>query len=126
MQLIILLLSLTFGFLIMVMKSTMREVCFMKCGNGIFIKDGESLKVKLDDAFSYNLYDCNSRKAFMIRISSKDKSYFYLSPNMSLKSEVEDFFGESNRRKNGVDFCVKAFPLALCFVYFLISIAFSV
>lgn len=125
-QLIIFLLSMVFGFLIAVMKGTVRKVRFMRRGNDLFIKDGKNIEFKLDDVFNYNLYDYNSRKAFMVRVSSRGKSYFYLSPNMNLKGEVEYFFGKSNMDRRSVDFFAKAFPLALCFAYFSISIAFFV
>ncbi|PJK01567.1 hypothetical protein CO611_00235 [Lysobacteraceae bacterium NML03-0222] len=125
-QLIIFLLSMVFGFLIAVMKITVRKVCFMRRGNDLFIKDGKNIEFKLGDVFNYNLYDYNSRKAFMVRVSSRGKSYFYLSPNMNLKGEVEYFFGKSNMDRRSVDFFAKAFPLALCFAYFSISIAFFV
>lgn len=125
-QLIILLLSITFGFLIIIMKSTMKKVYFIKSHDKILIKEENNIEIKLDDSFNYNLYNYNSRKAFMIRISDKNKSYFYLSPNMDLKNDIEAFFSESNKNKNIMDFYAKLFSIILCLAYFIISVVFIV
>ncbi|AEK24150.1 Hypothetical protein Ccan_20340 [Capnocytophaga canimorsus Cc5] len=53
-QLIILLLSMTFGFLIIVMKSTMKKVYFIKSDENILIKDKHHTEIKLDKNFNYN------------------------------------------------------------------------
>lgn len=98
-QLIILLLSMTFGFLIVIMKSTMKKVYFIKSDENILIKDEHHTEIKLDKNFNYNLYNYNSKKSFMIRISDENKSYFYLSPNMHLKNDIEAFFLRQIRRK---------------------------
>ncbi|MFK8267184.1 hypothetical protein [Capnocytophaga cynodegmi] len=125
-QLIILLLSMTFGFLIIVMKSTMKKVYFIKSDENILIKDKHHTEIKLDKNFNYNLYNYNSKKAFMIRISDQNKSYFYLSPNMDLKSDVENFFPASNKKKIRMDFYAQYFPIILCLVYFIISVLFVI
>ncbi|ATA88497.1 hypothetical protein CGC58_01340 [Capnocytophaga stomatis] len=108
-QLIILLLSMTFGFLIVIMKSTMKKVYFIKSDENILIKDKHHTEIKLDKNFNYNLYNYNSKKAFMIRISDENKSYFYLSPNMHLKSDIEAFFPASNKKKIRMDFYAQYF-----------------
>lgn len=123
---IILLLSIIFGFLIIVMKSTMKKVCFLKSDENIVIRDGNNIEVKLGKQFNYNLYQYNSRKVFMIRISDKHKSYFYLSPDMHLKNDVEAFFPESNKHQNHWDFYAQIFPPVLCLAYFMMSVVFII
>ncbi|MDO4693558.1 MAG: hypothetical protein Q4A62_02890 [Eikenella sp.] len=123
---IILLLSIIFGFLIIVMKSTMKEVCLIKYGENILIKDGNNIEIKLDEKFHYNLYHYHSRKVFMIRILDKNKSYFYLSPDTDLKNDMEAFLPESNKHKNSLDFYAQIFPLVLCLAYFILSVVFII
>lgn len=125
-QFIILLLSVIFGFLIIIMKSTMKKVYFIKSDKNIVIKEENNIEINLDEKFHYNLYYYNSRKVFMIRISDKNKSYFYLSPNMGLKDDIEAFFPESNKHKNEMDFYVRIFPIVLCLAYLILSVVFTI
>ena len=91
-QLIILLLCLIFGLLIIVMKSSMQKVKFIIFEGEQFISVEKNDLIKLSPETTYNIYNYNSRKVFMLRINSDNKSKFYLFPDMALKHEVELFF----------------------------------
>jgi len=124
-QLIILCLCLIFGFLIIVMKSTMQKVDIYKTDNKYFIKYNNGETFLLSDQMTYNIYNYNSRKAFMLRISDGEMTKFLLSPDMSIKPEVESFFKNFIKKKNKKDFGALAFPIIMCFAYFLISVIFT-
>lgn len=104
----------------------MKKVYFIKSDKNIVIKEENNIEINLDEKFHYNLYHYNSRKVFMMRVSDKNKSYFYLSPNMGLKDDIEAFFPESNKHKNGMDFYVQIFPIVLCLAYLILSIVFTI
>ncbi|SFT90645.1 hypothetical protein SAMN05421857_4042 [Chryseobacterium formosense] len=90
-HLIILCLCLIFGFLIVVMKSTMQKVDIYKTDTNYFIKYHNGKTFLLSDQMVYNIYDYYSRKAFMLRISDEKLTKFLLSPDMSIKPEIEFF-----------------------------------
>lgn len=87
-QLIIFCLSLIFGFLFITMKSTIQEVQFIKIFENLTIKVDEGENHILSNDLTYNIYNCLSRKAFMIRITDNNKTYYYLYSEMNIKSDV--------------------------------------
>ncbi|MGI9652048.1 hypothetical protein [Chryseobacterium sp. RLHN22] len=123
-QLIILCLCLIFGFLIIVMKSTMQKIDILKEDNNLLVKYDSGEKLLLSQNLNYNIYNYNSRKAFMIRISDGETTKFFLSPDINLKPEVEILFNGYIKKKNTKDFNALAFPIIMCFAYFIISVVF--
>ncbi|MEI2273494.1 hypothetical protein OHD16_15200 [Sphingobacterium sp. ML3W] len=121
-QLIIVILSLVFGFLIVVMKSTMQKILFVKSEDQFYLKDEKGNEVHLPDNTTYNIYNYNSRKAFMLRITTQAGTKYFLSPDMNMKSDIEDFFAKFPQKPNRKDFYIKAYPYLICCVYFIISI----
>lgn len=121
-QLIIALLSLVFGFLIVVMKSTIQKISFIKTGDQFYLKDGKGNEVHLSDNTTYNIYNYNSRKAFMLRVTTQAGTKYFLSPDMSMKSDIEDFFATFPKKPNKNDFYIKAYPYLICFAYVIVSI----
>ncbi|MCA6068465.1 hypothetical protein JI747_014865 [Chryseobacterium sp. RG1] len=123
-KLIIVCLSLIFGFLIVVMKTTMRKIDIIKTDHNCFIKYNNGETFLLSDDINYNIYNYNSRKAFMLRILDGKTTKFLLSLDMNLKPEVEVFFNDFIKKKNKKDFIALAFPILMCFAYFIISVVF--
>lgn len=123
-QLIIFCLCIIFGFLIIVMKSTMQKIDIIKEGNRHFIKYKNGETFILSNDINYNIYNYNSRKAFMLRVSDGKETKFLLSPDMNLKSEVEVFFNDFTKKKNTKDYTALVFPIIMCVAYFVISIVF--
>ncbi|MBP2619645.1 hypothetical protein [Chryseobacterium jejuense] len=121
-QLIIAVLSIVFGFLIIVMKSTMQKISFIKSENSFYLKDDKGNEVHLPDNTTYNIYNYNSRKAFMLRVTTQSGTKYFLSPDMNMKSNIEGFFGKFLKKTSSKDFYVKAFPIVICFAYVIISI----
>ncbi|WP_336960789.1 hypothetical protein [Chryseobacterium contaminans] len=121
-QLIIAVLSIVFGFLIIVMKSTMQKISFIKSENKFYLKDDKGNEVHLPDNTTYNIYNYNSRKAFMLRVTTQTGTKYFLSPDMNMKSTIEGFFGNFFKKTSSKDFYVKAFPIVICFAYVIISI----
>ncbi|WP_343560677.1 hypothetical protein [Sphingobacterium sp.] len=121
-QLIIAVLSLAFGFLIIVMKSTMQKISFIKTEDQFYLKDEKGNEVHLYDNTTYNIYNYNSRKAFMLRVTTQTATKYFLSPDMSIKSDIEDFFAKFPKKPNRKDFYIKAYPYLICFAYVAISI----
>ncbi|WP_312079421.1 hypothetical protein [Chryseobacterium sp.] len=123
-QLIILCLSLIFGFLIIIMKTTMQKIDIIKENNIHFIKYDNGQTFTLSNDINYNIYNYNSRKAFMLRISDGKETKFLLSPDINLKPEVEVFFKDFTKKKNTADITALAFPIIMAVAYFIISIVF--
>lgn len=123
-QLIIALLSIVFGFLIIVMKSTMQKISFIKSDNKFYLKDDKGNEVPLPDNTTYNIYNYNSRKAFMLRVTTQTGTRFFLSPDMDMKANIEGFFAKFLKKTSNKDFYAKAFPILICFAYVVISIVF--
>ncbi|RXM50187.1 MULTISPECIES: hypothetical protein [unclassified Chryseobacterium] len=121
-QLIIAVLSIVFGFLIIVMKSTMQKISFIKSENNFYLKDDKGNEVHLPDNTTYNIYNYNSRKAFMLRVTTQSGTRYFLSPDMNMKPNIEVFFGQFLKKASSKDFYVKAFPIVICFAYVIISI----
>lgn len=125
-QLIIFCLSLIFGFLIITMKSTIQEVQFIKIFENLTIKVDEGENQILSNDFTYNIYNFLSRKAFMIRITDNNKTYYYLSSEMNMKSDVEFYFSAYAKKKSSKDFWAKSFAIALCIAYVITTIVFVI
>lgn len=121
-QLIIAVLSLVFGFLIVVMKSTMQKISFIKSEDQFYLKDEKENEVPLPNSTTYNIYNYNSRKAFMLRITTQAGTKYFLSPDMNIKSDIEDFFAKFSKKPNRKDFYIKAYPYLICCAYVIISI----
>ncbi|QIH35491.1 hypothetical protein [Sphingobacterium sp. DR205] len=121
-QLIIAVLSIVFGFLIIVMKSTMRKITFTVCENKFYLKDDKGDKVHLPDDTTYNMYNYNSRKAFMLRVTTQAGTRYFLSPDMNMKSSVEIFFEKFSKEPSCKDIFAKGLPIIICFAYVIISI----
>lgn len=123
-QLIIFCLCVIFGFLIIVMKSTIQKIEIIKDENKHFIKYKNGETSILSHDINYNIYNYNSTKAFMLRISNEKETKFLLSPDMNLKSEFEVFFSDFTKKKNVKDYTALIFPIIMCIAYFVISIVF--
>lgn len=121
-RLIIAVLSLVFGFLIIVMKSIMRKISFIKSDDKFYWKDDKGKGIHLVEGTTYNIYNYNSRKAFMIRVSTCTETKYFLSPDMNVKSDIESFFANFLKKPSCKDFYIKAFPIVMCFAYVIISL----
>ena len=123
-QLIILCLSLIFGFLIITMKSTIQKIHFFKTFENLTIRVDEVENQILSNDLTYNIYNFLSRKAFMIRITDINKTHYYLSSEMNLKSDTEFYFSNYAKKDSSKDFWAKSFAIGLCIAYVIITIVF--
>jgi len=97
-QLIIAVLSVVFGLLIIVMKSTMQIISFMKSGDKFYMKDSSGNEIDLPTNTTYNIYNYNSKKAFMLRITTQTGTHYCLSPDINMKSSIADFFCKVSKK----------------------------
>lgn len=109
--LIITVLSIVFGFLIIVMKSAMQKITFAQSGNQFYWKDDKGNNVRLEGDTTYNIYNYHSRKAFMLRGTTHTETRYFLSPDMKMKPDIEDLFTRFSKKPSAKDFIVKLFPL---------------
>lgn len=121
-QFIIVILSLVFGILIMVMKSTIQKISFIKLEDKVYLKDEKGKEICLPDNTTYNIYNYNSRKAFMLRITTQAETKYFLSSDINMKPSIEIFFAQFLRKPATKDLYIKAFPNLICFAYIMISI----
>ncbi len=121
-QFIIVVLSLVFSFLIIVMKSTMRKISFIRSGDKFYLKDSKGKDVLLTDNITYHIYNYNSRKVFMLRIATEIEINWFLTPDMHMKVNIEDFFSNFLKKPSSKDFYVLVFPIVFCLAYTIISI----
>ena len=85
----------------------------------------KNLTISLDYIKSYNIYNYNSRKAFMLRITLlNNKNKFYLIPEMDKKNMMEQFFKTCSKRHLISDTYLKLYPILLCVVYIIFSLIF--
>lgn len=125
-QLIILCLSLIFGFLIIIMKSTIQKIHFFKTSDNLSIQVDEGENQILSKDLTYNIYNFLSRKAFMIRVTDNNKTHYYLSAEINIKSDVALYFSNYTKKKSIKDFWAKSFAIGLCVAYVIITVAFVI
>lgn len=97
----------------------------MKSGDKFYMKDSSGNEIDLPTNTTYNIYNYNSKKAFMLRITTQTGTHYCLSPDINMKSSIADFFAKFQKKTNRKDTYVRAYPYVICFAYVIISIVFG-